>query len=137
MDLRVRTRPGDGVAIFELSGEVDMHSAPALRAQLASPEGANPGPGRVIVDLGGVTFLDSTGVGALVGAFRLHRDAGGSLVFCHAQERVRRVFEITGLLDHLPLYPTRDAALEALQVTPRETSDASSNDVKSQTGVQA
>jgi anti-sigma B factor antagonist len=122
MDLRVRTRPDNETTIFELSGEVDMHSAPALRAQLA-PQNDDAASSPIIVDLGGVTFIDSSGVGVLVGAFRGRRDAGGALVFCHAQERVRRVLEITGLLGHLPLYETRDAALEALQTKPNSASE--------------
>ena len=117
MDLRLRTRPvaepvREGATVVEVAGELDLHSAPQLRAELARAieSGAPP---RVVVDLGGVTFLDSTGVGVLVGALKRAREADGTLHFCNAQARVNRVFEITGLLGALPLFATREAALAA------------------------
>ena len=117
MDLRLRTRPAagqnfEGATVVEVAGELDLHSAPQLRAELARAieSGAPP---RIVVDLGGVTFLDSTGVGVLVGALKRAREAGGKLHFCNAQPRVNRVFEITGLLGALPLFSTREDALAA------------------------
>ena len=118
MDLRLRTRPSAGHAeramVVEVSGELDLHSAPQLRAEIARTI-ENYAPPRIVVDLSGVTFLDSTGVGVLVGAFKRAREAAGTLHFCSPQSRVRRVFEITGLLGALPLFETRDAALAALE----------------------
>ncbi len=115
MDLRLRTRPSAGqserATVVEVAGEVDLHSAPQLRAEIgrAIEQSAPP---RIVVDLAGVTFLDSTGVGVLVGALKRAREAGGLLHFCNPQPRVCRVFEVTGLLGALPLFATRDEALE-------------------------
>lgn len=117
MDLRLRTRPISGhteATIVEVAGDIDLHAAPGLRAELARAIESAPAPPRVVVDLGGVPFIDSTGVGVLVGALKKAREAGGELAFCGAQKRVRRVFEITGLIGALPLYPARDEALAAL-----------------------
>lgn len=112
MDLRLRTRPLNDITVVEVGGEIDLHSAPQLRAELIKAgEGTAP---RVIVDLTGVTFIDSTGIGVLVGALKRVREAQGTLVFCGAQSRVRRVFEITGLMRALPLFETRVAAQESL-----------------------
>ncbi len=119
MDLRLRTRPSAapsknaavaaGVALVEVSGELDLHSAPQLRAELGRALENNASP-RIVVDLAGVTFLDSTGVGVLVGALKRAREAQGALLICGAQTRVRRVFQITGLIGALPLFDTREAA---------------------------
>ena len=118
MDLRLRTRPNagharEGATVVEIAGELDLHGAPQLRAELgrALELGAPP---RVIVDLNGVTFLDSTGVGVLVGALKRARELDGQLVFCNPQPRVCRVFEITGLTEALPLFSTREEASTAL-----------------------
>ena len=124
MDLRLRTRPSEALngaatagqseaaTVVEVAGELDLHSAPQLRAELARAveNGAAP---HIVVDLAGVTFLDSTGVGVLVGALKRAREADGALHFCNAQPRVRRVFEITGLIGALPLFAARDEALAA------------------------
>ena len=117
MDLRLRTRPAPGaleVAVIEVAGELDLHSAPTLRAEAVRivEEAQTP---RIIVDLSGVTFLDSTGVGVLVGALKRAREAGGDVYFCSCSARVQRVFEITGLVGALPLFSTREAALEAFR----------------------
>ena len=119
MDLRLRTRPTAGQAetvIVEVAGELDLHAASGLRAELARATAAQSP--RVAVDLSGVPFIDSTGVGVLVGALKRAREAGGRMAFCGAQPRVTRVFEITGLLDVLPLFATRDQALFELTSVP-------------------
>ena len=111
MDLRMRTRVLEAATLVEVGGEIDLHSAPQLRATLLKiTESAAP---RVVVDLAEVIFIDSTGIGVLVGALKRARENSGALHFCGAQQRVRRVFEITGLLRALPLFDTQGAALEA------------------------
>lgn len=116
MDLRLRTRhavaSSESATVIEVAGELDLHCAPQLRAEIGRALEASAPP-HIIVDLTGVTFLDSTGVGVLVGALKRAREAEGALYFCGAQSRVRRVFEITGLIGALPLFATRNEALEA------------------------
>ena len=115
--------------VVEVAGELDLHSAPQLRAEVgrAIEQGGAP---LLVVDLSGVTFLDSTGVGVLVGALKRAREAGGALHFCGAQPRVRRVFEITGLIGALPLFATREEALSAL--TPAIAGSATSGGATAQ-----
>lgn len=129
MDLRLRSRPAPGqseVTVIEVAGELDLHSAPGLRAELArAAEATAP---RLAVDLSGVTFLDSTGVGVLVGALKRTRQAAGEMAICGAQARVRRVFEITGLIGALPLFATRDEALEFLAAPDAATTLVESRD---------
>ena len=116
MDLRLRTKQENGVALVEVAGELEMHAAPELRAELqrvCATEDASPKP-RVLIDLSQVSFIDSTGIGVLVGGLKRAREAGGALVLVCPVPRLRRVFEITGLLQALPLFQTRDEALQAL-----------------------
>lgn len=121
MDLRVRQKTENGVAIVELSGEIELHSAPQLRGELVR---ANEcfAPPCVVVDLSDATFIDSTGIGVLVGGLKRAREAGGQLRFCGARQRVHRVFEITGLLAALPLDNSCAESLAALQ-EPKEPAD--------------
>ena len=113
MDLRLRVRAVEGAMVLEIGGEIDLHSAPPLKTELARLADA---PGALVaVDLSEVTFLDSTGIGTLVGGLKKTRENGGTLVFFGARPRVKRVFEITGLLRALPLFDNRELALEAFK----------------------
>jgi anti-sigma B factor antagonist len=111
MDLRMRFRTQSEATVVEVSGEIDLHSAPQLRAELLKAvDAAHP---KVVIDLAEVTFIDSTGIGVLVGALKRAREKGGALNFCGVQTRVKRVFEITGLMKALPLFDSRELALKA------------------------
>ena len=118
MDLRLRIRTHNEVVTVEVGGEIDLHSAPQLRAELVkAAESARP---RIVVDLADVTFIDSTGIGVLVGGLKRAREKGGSLAFSSVQPRVKRVLEITGLLRALPLYASREAAHNFVSADPED-----------------
>jgi anti-sigma B factor antagonist len=78
-----------------VSGEVDLHTAARLRDALIGL--ADDGHRHAVVDLSGVTFLDSSGLAALVSGFKRLRDDGGSLVLRGPSVRAQRVLDITGL----------------------------------------
>lgn len=83
----------DGTMVVSVAGEVDMATAPELREWLAQTGG------HVIVDLRAVSFLDSSGIGALVEASSRLVEAGGDLRLRKPQPIVRQVLEVTGLAD--------------------------------------
>ncbi|MGH8825718.1 MAG: STAS domain-containing protein [Jiangellaceae bacterium] len=93
--LRLRTRTVDGCLVVEVGGEVDMTSAPTLRDHLLGHIGL--GEPCLVVDLSDVEFMDSTGLSALVVAYRQGGEVGSSLRLAGAQPPVRRVLEITHL----------------------------------------
>jgi anti-sigma B factor antagonist len=109
MDLKVSTRQEADRSILSATGEVDVFTAPtldeAISAELAEQRV------RLVVDLTKVSFLDSTGLGVLVKGLKGARDAGGSLDLVVTSERIRRIFDITGLDASLHIYDTVDAAL--------------------------
>lgn len=78
-----------------VGGEIDVYTAPALRREL--DEQIHGGCKQLVVDLSDVTFMDSTGLGVLVGRLKLLRAQGGTLRIRGASERVVKVFTITGL----------------------------------------
>lgn len=111
MELQLRIYESNGTTIVEAGGEVELHSAPGLREELRRVcETDCP---CCVVDMSDVSFIDSTGVGVLVGALKRAREHGGTLTIACPQPRVRRVFEITGLLGALPIYDSLDAACDA------------------------
>ena len=95
MEFTVSTRTDDPFTVVEVSGEVDVYTAPRLReAVVAAIDG---GALRLVVDVDSVEFLDSTGVGVLVGALKKVRSGGGTLDIVCTQPRLLKIFEITGL----------------------------------------
>lgn len=82
-------------AVLQVTGEVDAYTAPMLRKQMQ--ELAANGAVHLIADLGQVDFLDSTGLGALIGGLKRLREADGSLALVISTPRILRIFQITGL----------------------------------------
>ena len=108
MELRLSVYESGGATVVEAGGEVELHNAPRLREELRRVcEADKP---CCVIDMSKVSFIDSTGVGVLVGALKRAREHGGSLTIACPQPRVRRVFEITGLLGALPIYDSLEAA---------------------------
>jgi len=88
-------------ARLSLYGELDIAAATAFEAALEELERERPE--RLVLDLRGLTFLDSTGLRALLGADTRAREAGRRVTILQGPEAVRRVFEITGLEGRLEL----------------------------------
>lgn len=111
MDLTVNSRTADPFVIIEIGGEIDVYTAPKLREAIVSA--VEDGHHRLIVDVQKVDFLDSTGLGVLVGALKRVRADGGSLDIVCTQERILKIFEITGLDKVFGLHDSVDAARAA------------------------
>ena len=79
-----------------VKGEIDLAAAPTLLRRLDDALEADPG-GTLEVDFGGVTFIDSTGLGVLVACRKRAVAAGGEIEVTNAAPNVRHVFEVTGL----------------------------------------
>jgi anti-anti-sigma factor len=92
--------PTSTTARVMVVGEVDMATAPQLRQRLVRVLRAQR-PAVLEIDLAGVTLLDCAGVGALVGAWTVATQAGCRMRVRHPQPIVRRVLEVTGILDAL------------------------------------
>lgn len=104
------TRKGDA-CVVSVAGEVDIYTSPALKTALAAA--ATDGCSLLIVDLDGVGFIDSSGLGVLVGALRRAREADGDLRVVSGNDTVARILRITGLDQVFSLHSALDDALEA------------------------
>ncbi len=109
MDLSLETRVVDGTTVVAVAGEIDVYTAPKLRDKLT--ELVSSGDYRLVIDMQGVEFLDSTGLGVLVGGLKKVRAHGGSLELVCSQERLLKIFRITGLAKVFVIHPDPDSAL--------------------------
>lgn len=104
MDLTLTTRTEGDRTVVSVGGEIDVYTAPQLREKVVELVAA--GDVNLVLDLSGVEFLDSTGLGVLVGALNRVRAQDGSLALVLTQERILKVFEITGLRKVFPIHAT-------------------------------
>ena len=108
MDLSLSTRKVGGHTVVEVGGEVDVYTAPKLRERLVDL--VNAGSYDLVVDLDSVEFLDSTGLGVLVGGLKRVRAHDGSMSLVCTQERLLKIFRITGLIKVFPIHADVAAA---------------------------
>jgi anti-sigma B factor antagonist len=107
---RFSIEPRDGCVVVAVAGELDVTCSQQLDDCLAE---ASPGGDRMILDLAGVDFMDTTALAVIVSHWRRHADADGMFLIAGARYRYTKALWITGLADRLPMYDTVDEALSA------------------------
>ena len=111
MDLKLGHYDKDGIEVIDVQGEIDMYTAPRLRELLIDL--VSKGSYQLVVNLDKVGFLDSTGLGVLVGGLKRVRAHDGSLRLVCSQERILKIFRITGLTKVFPIHTSVEEALSA------------------------
>ncbi len=112
MDLSISTSDHGDVTVIAVEGEIDVYTAPQLRERL--DEQIAEGRHTLVIDLQQVAFLDSTGLGVLVGRLKMVRSHDGTLRLVCRTERILKVFAITGLDKVFQIYDTVDAAVASV-----------------------
>lgn len=100
---------GDAI-VAEFAGEIDVYSAREFRETVFALLGSGS---RVVVNLQKVRYIDSTGLGSLIAAFKQQQRSGGKLDIVATDPQLRKLFEITGLIKVFVLHPSVDSALSA------------------------
>lgn len=108
MELALSTHADGDHAVVAARGEIDLYSAPGLRERLRAL--VTEGVRHLTVDMNGVEFCDSTGLGVLVGTLKRLREVDGTLVIVCNQERILKIFRLTGLDQ---IFDIRDTATPA------------------------
>ena len=106
MDLKLDHHPKDGIEVVDVEGEIDVYTAPRLRELLI--ELVNVGHYQLVVNMDKVEFLDSTGLG-----LKRVRAHDGSLDLVCTQERILKIFRITGLTKVFGIHDSVDEAIAA------------------------
>lgn len=113
MNITISTKESQGVMLVSVNGRIVFgEEANELRREvkpLVQTLGA-----AVVIDLTQVSYVDSGGIGALVGLYTTARAGGGELKLAGANPKVRHVLEITKLVDVLGMFPTPDQAVSSM-----------------------
>ena len=109
--MEVRTEQSGSISIVAVEGDVDLNSSRSLQMHLRESLGSVPD--KLIVDLSGVPYMDSSGVATLVEAMQLSRKKDTRLVLCAMSEKVQSIFEIARLYKVFTIVADR-AGAEAL-----------------------
>ena len=93
---RYESRFEDGVLEFSLLGEIDHHSAANMRAEM-DREISDLKPHKLVLELSGIDFMDSSGLGLIMGRYALMQRLGGAVSLKAPNERLVKIFELSGL----------------------------------------
>ncbi|MBV8497627.1 MAG: STAS domain-containing protein [Candidatus Eremiobacteraeota bacterium] len=108
MSIDLKTEDGGNTLVFRLRGSLDLATAPTVRAALS--DATEKGSRHLLVDLSQLEFLDSTGLGVLIGAHRRAAERGGSLRLVVLDGPISRLLNITGLISVFAVYHSLDDA---------------------------
>ena len=109
MNLNISTRsPSNETRIIDVEGEIDVYTSTQLKEQIVDT--ISEGVRYVVMNLAKVEYLDSTGLGVLIGALKRLREKQGNLVIVSPSMRIMRIFEITGLYKIFTIYETEAEA---------------------------
>jgi anti-sigma B factor antagonist len=109
VDLTLSTREVGGRTVVAVGGEIDVYTAPKLRDTITELVAA--GNYDIVIDMERVEFLDSTGLGVLVGGLKKVRAHDGSLELICSQERLLKIFRITGLAKVFVIHDSADPSV--------------------------
>jgi anti-sigma B factor antagonist len=104
MELDITTEREGGSCTLTLSGEIDVYTAPQLKNELV--QAVESGCVDIVVDLESVGFIDSSGLGVLVGGLRRVKERGGTLRLVCTRDPILKIFRITGLDKVFPVFAT-------------------------------
>ncbi|MBB6674207.1 MULTISPECIES: anti-sigma F factor antagonist [Cohnella] len=115
MGLQVELEQHRNVLVVRLKGELDHHTADIVRFKMedAILRGRCD---HVVLSLKELQFMDSSGLGVVLGRYKLVKSRGGKMVVCDAHASVKRLFELSGLYKILSFYDTERSALAGLEV---------------------
>lgn len=103
----------DRILIIRLQGELDHHSVESVRNNIEQTI-ADGNHRKVVLSFEGIDFMDSSGLGLILGRYRSISQHDGQMVLCEVSENLRKLFEVSGILKIISLYDTEADACRAL-----------------------
>jgi anti-sigma B factor antagonist len=113
LDIKVNVREsGEDAYVVELGGEIDVYTSPKVKDAIT--ELIDQGHYNLVINLEKVRYIDSTGLGVLIGGLKRVREHGGSVSLVCTNPQIRKIFDITGLVKIFGIYDDEAEAQKAL-----------------------
>lgn len=126
MDIRVDTRQlEDNISVIDVQGEIDVYTSSWVKE--AVNDFIQRGNYHIVINLEQVRYIDSTGLGVLIGALKRVHEHEGSISLICTNPHIRKIFNITGLVKIFPIYKSEEEAVKALK-SGQPQNDAPSED---------
>lgn len=109
MSLHISTERTGDTLIVRLEGELDHHTAELVRDRVESE--LDRGAEHLVMSLEGLSFMDSSGIGVILGRYKRVTNAGGRMALCAVNDQLMKLFELSGMLKILRIYPNVSVAL--------------------------
>lgn len=116
MDLQIKTKMLKDIPVIELIGELDSYTCAQFRDAMI--DAIDKGHPSVVVSMAGVEYIDSSGLGTLVGGLKRATENGGKIAVVCSSNQIRKVFEITGLEKVFPIFEDEKEAAGTLIMKP-------------------
>jgi anti-sigma B factor antagonist len=114
LDFSMRSEPaGDGLHVLSIEGEIDLFTAKEVKR--AAADAMARGATRLVLDLSRTRFLDSSGLGVLIGIAKRLRPVGGDVAIVNTEPMTESIFTTTGVRGFVPIVDSRSAALRILR----------------------
>ncbi len=115
MSLTIEMETRNDVLCIRLSGELDHHAADLLREKATAAQG-NTGIRHIVLNLEGLTFMDSSGLGVILGRYKHVKQLNGEMIVCAISPPIQRLFDMSGMFKIIRLERSEEFALERLGV---------------------
>lgn len=115
MSLRIDLTTREQVLIIRLEGELDHHTAEKLRHQIEEKMELH-GIRHILLNLEDLSFMDSSGLGVILGRYKQVTQLGGKMIVCAISPSIYRLFELSGMFKILKIVDSQEQALESLGV---------------------
>jgi len=113
MEMNIR-REGDALIVV-VEGELDLFTAGTFREKVENELSSHRKLRNLIISMNGVNFVDSSGLGVILGRYKRISQHGGKMAIVGVKPRVRKIFHLSGLEKIIPMYDSTEQALEAIQ----------------------
>ncbi len=114
VDINMQVRSVNGsIAVVSLDGEIDVYTSPKVKDFIGKL--IDKGTYTFAIDLQNVRYIDSTGLGVLIGGLKRVREHGGAVTLVSTNPQTRKIFDITGLIKVFDIYDSVDDAVNALK----------------------
>ena len=109
--MQLNTRFNENIIIIDITGEVDLYNSPNIKDMIIDK--MNSGYKKIVLNLNDVSYIDSSGIGTLIYCRTTLNQANGQLKIINIKDSVKRIFELTRLVNYFNVFDSEEAAIKS------------------------